>query len=204
MISIIVAVAENGVIGDNNRLLWHISEDLRRFKRITTGHPVVMGRKTWESLGRPLPGRENVVVTRRELSFDGARTVHSLDEAYALFPPEEEVFVIGGAQIYGGALPAADRFYLTRVHRAYALSGVGRRRVAARRERVVPLRRTVRVSLHVRDLRTEAVGRRAFFVKPDLFGLCRGEKWTKEINHFIKPSAEPNSVRALPKREMEE
>ena len=98
MISIIVAVAENGVIGDNNRLLWHISEDLRRFKRITTGHPVVMGRKTWESLGRPLPGRENVVVTRRELSFDGARTVHSLDEAYALFPPEEEVFVIGGAQ----------------------------------------------------------------------------------------------------------
>ena len=119
MISIIVAVAENGVIGDNNRLLWHISEDLRRFKRITTGHPVVMGRKTWESLGRPLPGRENVVVTRRELSFDGARTVHSLDEAYALFPPEEEVFVIGGAQIYGEALPAADRFYLTRVHRAY-------------------------------------------------------------------------------------
>ena len=83
MISIIVAVAENGVIGDNNRLLWHISEDLRRFKRITTGHPVVMGRKTWESLGRPLPGRENVVVTRRELSFDGAQTVHSLDEAYA-------------------------------------------------------------------------------------------------------------------------
>ena len=118
MISIIVAVAENGVIGDNNRLLWHISEDLRRFKRITTGHPVVMGRKTWESLGRPLPGRENVVVTRRELSFDGAQTVHSLDEAYALFPPEEEVFVIGGAQIYGEALSAADRFYLTRVHRA--------------------------------------------------------------------------------------
>ena len=68
-----------------------------------------MGRKTWESLGRPLPGRENVVVTRRELSFDGARTVHSLDEAYALFPPEEEVFVIGGAQIYGEALPYAPR-----------------------------------------------------------------------------------------------
>ena len=119
MISIIVAVAENGVIGDRNRLLWHIAEDLRRFKRITTGHPVVMGRKTWESLGRPLPGRENVVVTRQELSLDGARTVHSLDEAYALFPPEEEVFVIGGAQIYAAALPVADRFYLTRVHRAY-------------------------------------------------------------------------------------
>ncbi len=119
MISIIVAVAENGVIGDKNRLLWHISEDLRHFKRITTGHPVVMGRKTWESLGRPLPGRENVVVSRQELTLEGARTVHSLDEAYALFPPEEEVFVIGGAQIYGEALRAADRFYLTRVHRAY-------------------------------------------------------------------------------------
>lgn len=119
LISIIVAVAENGVIGDKNRLLWYIAEDLRRFKRITTGHPVVMGRKTWESLGRPLPGRENVVVTRQELSLDGARTVHSLAEAYALFPPEEEVFVIGGAQIYAEALPAADRFYLTRVQRAY-------------------------------------------------------------------------------------
>ena len=174
MISIIVAVAENGVIGDNNRLLWHISEDLRRFKRITTGHPVVMGRKTWESLGRPLPGRENVVVTRRERR---------------------------GAACGRPILPHARA---PRLRGRYTLSGVGRRRVAARRERVVPLRRTVRVSLHVRDLRTEAVGRRAFFVKPDLFGLCRGEKWTKEINHFIKPSAEPNSVRALPKREMEE
>ncbi len=119
MISIIVAVAENGVIGNQNRLLWHIAEDLRRFRHITTGHPVVMGRKTWESLGRPLPGRENVVVTRQELSLDGARTVHSLAEAYALFPPEEEVFIIGGAQIYAEALPVADRFYLTRVHRSY-------------------------------------------------------------------------------------
>lgn len=105
MISIIVAVAENGVIGNQNRLLWHIAEDLRRFRHITTGHPVVMGRKTWESLGRPLPGRENVVVTRQELSLDGARTVHSLAEAYSLFPPEEEVFIIGGAQIYAEALP---------------------------------------------------------------------------------------------------
>ncbi|MFR2004757.1 thymidylate synthase [Alistipes putredinis] len=119
MISIFVAVAENGIIGDNNRLLWHISEDLRRFKRITTGHPVVMGRKTWDSLDRPLPGRKNVVVTRRELSFDGAQTVHSLDEAYALFPPEEEVFVIGGAQIYGEALACGRPILLTRVHRAY-------------------------------------------------------------------------------------
>lgn len=120
MISVIAAVARGGVIGGENRLLWHISEDLRRFKAITSGHPVVMGRKTWESLGRPLPGRRNVVVTRQSSYRPaGAETVGSLAEAVALFPPEEEVFVIGGAQIYGEALPAADRFYLTRVHRAY-------------------------------------------------------------------------------------
>ncbi len=120
MVSIIVAVAENGVIGDKNTLLWHISEDLRNFKRVTSGHPVVMGRKTWESLGRPLPGRENVVVTRqKDLSIEGVRTVHSLEEAYALFPADEEIFVIGGAEIYAKALPDADRFYLTRVHHAY-------------------------------------------------------------------------------------
>ena len=119
MISLIVAVAENGVIGDRNALLWHISEDLRHFKAVTTGHPVVMGRKTWESLGRPLPNRTNVVITRQNIEIPGCTVVHSLEEAVALFPDDEEVFVIGGAQIYGEALPAADRFYLTRVHRAY-------------------------------------------------------------------------------------
>ena len=119
MISLIVAVAENGVIGDRNALLWHISEDLRHFKAVTTGHPVVMGRKTWESLGRPLPNRTNVVITRQNIEIPGCTVVHSLEEAVALFPADEEVFVIGGAQIYGEALPAADRFYLTRVHRAY-------------------------------------------------------------------------------------
>ncbi len=119
MISIIVAVAENGVIGDRNTLLWHISEDLRRFKRLTTGHPVVMGRKTCESLGRPLPNRRNVVITRSETEIAGCEVVHSLDEALALFPADEEVFVIGGAQIYAEALPIADRLYLTRVGHAY-------------------------------------------------------------------------------------
>jgi len=119
MISIIVAVAENGVIGDRNTLLWHISEDLRRFKTLTTGHPVVMGRKTCESLGRPLPNRRNVVITRSETQIAGCEVVHSLDEALTLFPADEEVFVIGGAQIYAEALPIADRFYLTRVHRDY-------------------------------------------------------------------------------------
>lgn len=119
MISIIVAVAENGVIGSNNSLLWHISEDLKHFKALTTGHPVVMGRKTFESLGRPLPNRTNVVITRQAAEFPGCKVVHSLEEAVALFPTEEEVFVIGGGQIYEQALPRADRFYLTRVFRAY-------------------------------------------------------------------------------------
>lgn len=120
MLSIIVAVAENGVIGDRNALIWHISEDLKNFKRITSGHPVVMGRKTFESLGRPLPGRTNVVVTRQpDLQIEGCTVVHSLQQAADLFPEEEEVFIIGGAQIYAQALPLADRFYLTRVGHSY-------------------------------------------------------------------------------------
>ena len=119
MVSVIVAVAENGIIGDKNTLLWHISEDLRNFKRVTSGHPVIMGRKTFDSLGRPLPNRTNVVVTRQNLEIEGCKVVHSLEEALSLFSPEEEVFVIGGAQIYAEALPLADRFYLTRVHHAY-------------------------------------------------------------------------------------
>ncbi len=119
MLSLIAAVAENGVIGDRNRLLWHISEDLRRFKALTTGHPVIMGRKTYESLGRPLPNRTNVIITRQPLEVAGCTVVHSLDETLALFPADEELFIIGGAQIYAAALPIADRFYLTRVGHAY-------------------------------------------------------------------------------------
>ncbi|MEG1673201.1 MAG: dihydrofolate reductase [Alistipes sp.] len=119
MISIIVAIAENGVIGDKNALLWHISEDLRHFKAITSGHPIVMGRKTWESLGRPLPNRTNVVITRQNLEIEGCRVVHSLAEAVALFAADEEVFIIGGAQIYAEALAVADKFYLTRVFHDY-------------------------------------------------------------------------------------
>lgn len=118
-VSVIVAVAENGVIGDKNSLLWHISEDLRNFKRVTSGHPVIMGRKTFESLGRPLPNRTNVVITRQNITIEGCEVAHSLDEALAMFPSDEELFVIGGAQIYAEALPRADRFYLTRVHHPY-------------------------------------------------------------------------------------
>ena len=119
MISIIVAVAENGVIGDKNSLLWHISEDLRNFKRITSGHPVIMGRKTFESLGRPLPNRTNVVISRTTTQIEGCTVVNSLEAAIALFPKEEEVFIIGGAQIYAIALDIADKFYLTRVGHSY-------------------------------------------------------------------------------------
>ena len=117
MISIIVAVARNGVIGDRNALLWHISEDMRHFRRVTSGHPVIMGRKTYESIGRPLPNRTNVVVTRGTADFEGCRRAGSLAEAVAMFPAGEEIFIIGGAQIYREALTVADRVYLTVVER---------------------------------------------------------------------------------------
>ena len=101
MISIIVAVAQNGIIGGDNSLLWHITEDLQRFKAITTGHPVVMGRKTFESLGRPLPKRRNVVITRQDdFTAEGVDVVHSLDEAAAFYGALEVVFIIGGGEIY--------------------------------------------------------------------------------------------------------
>lgn len=120
MISIIAAVARNGVIGGGNTLLWHISEDLQRFKRITSGHPVVMGRKTFESLGRPLPNRQNVVVTRRrDYAPEGVTVASSLEEALAMFPASEEVFVTGGGEIYAQALPLADKMYITTVMKDY-------------------------------------------------------------------------------------
>ena len=120
MINIIVAVAKNGVIGDKNSLLWHIREDMVHFRTLTSGHPVIMGRKTYDSIGRPLPKRTNVVITRdTELQIEGCTLAHSLEEAIALFDPEEEIFIIGGAQIYTQALPLAHRIYLTVVEREY-------------------------------------------------------------------------------------
>lgn len=119
MVSIIVAVAKNGTIGDKNALLWHISEDMRFFKRTTSGHPVIMGRKTYDSLGRPLPNRTNVVISRTAQHIEGCQVARSLEEAVAMFPAEEEVFIIGGAQIYALALEIADRIYLTRVEHEY-------------------------------------------------------------------------------------
>jgi len=116
-LSIIVAMANGGVIGRDGTLPWHISEDLRRFKRITMGSPIIMGRKTYDSIGRPLPGRKSIVITRQaDWHVDGVTSVGSLDAALAACKDCEEAFVIGGADIYRLALDRADRLYLTRVH----------------------------------------------------------------------------------------
>ena len=120
MVSIIVAVAQNGTIGDKISLLWHIKEDMRFFRTTTSGHAVIMGRKTFESLGsKPLPKRTNIVITRQDVEFEGALTAHSLQEAIRMAEGDEEVFIIGGAQIYAQALECADRLYLTLVERDY-------------------------------------------------------------------------------------
>lgn len=120
MISIIVAIAQNSTIGDKNALLWHIKEDMRFFRTTTSGHPVIMGRKTFESLGsKPLPKRKNIVITRSDVEFEGAFVAHSLEEAIAMADDDAEVFIMGGAQIYAQALDIADRMYITRVERDY-------------------------------------------------------------------------------------
>lgn len=119
ILSLIVAVAENGVIGRDGDLPWRIPGDMKFFKATTMGKPIVMGRKTWESLGRALPGRENIVITRSAgFEAPGASVVSDLDGALARVPDAEEVMVIGGAEIYALALPRAERVYLTRVHAA--------------------------------------------------------------------------------------
>lgn len=116
-VSLIVAVAANGVIGRAGGLPWRLSADLRRFKALTMGHHLVMGRRTWESIGRPLPGRTTIVVTRREdLPVVGALVARSPDDALRLAAGDDEVFVVGGAELYRALLDRADRIYLTRVH----------------------------------------------------------------------------------------
>ena len=116
-ISIIVAVANNGVIGKDNQLLWYIPEDLKRFKSITTGHPVIMGRKTWESLKiKPLPNRRNIVITHSTYIVPtGVYIAHSVEEALKLCDPAHENFVIGGETIYRAFLAVANTIYYTKV-----------------------------------------------------------------------------------------
>lgn len=123
--SMIVAMAKNGVIGRNNKLPWYLPEDLKYFKRVTLGKPVIMGRLTYESIGRPLPGRMNIVVTRnKDWQADGVVAVSSLQEAFvraeaqAVLDDVDELMIIGGAQLYNLAAPEVDRIYLTEVHAA--------------------------------------------------------------------------------------
>lgn len=122
-LSLIAAVARNGVIGRDNALLWRLPEDMQFFKQTTLGHPVIMGRKTWDSVPprfRPLPGRRNIVVTRNlQWRAEGAEVVNSLDAALALLQGTEHAFVIGGAQLYAAALPLADRLLLTEIDRDF-------------------------------------------------------------------------------------
>jgi dihydrofolate reductase len=116
-ITLIVAVADSGVIGRENTLPWHLPEDLKRFKRLTMGKPMVMGRKTFESIGKPLPGRQNIVVTRdANYHRDGVTVVHGLDAALRAAGDAPEIMVIGGAELFRLCLPAAGRIHLTRVH----------------------------------------------------------------------------------------
>lgn len=117
--SLIVAVARNGVIGAGNRLPWKLTADLQRFKRLTMGHHLVMGRKTYESIGRPLPGRTTVVITRGDFAAAGVKVARTLDEAYAIARGDDEPFVCGGGEIYALALPKIDRIYRTLIERDY-------------------------------------------------------------------------------------
>ncbi|KLT65585.1 dihydrofolate reductase [Pedobacter sp. BMA] len=121
LLCIAVATGENFEIGKNNQLLWHMPADLKFFKQTTTGHTVIMGRKTFDSVGRPLPNRRNIVITRdRQLKIDHVEVVNSLDEALELTADEEKsVFVVGGAEIYRQALPKTDILYLTTIHHTF-------------------------------------------------------------------------------------
>lgn len=121
-VSMIAAIDKNRGLGKHNKLLWHIPDDMKRFRRITTGHPVIMGRKTYDSIGKPLSNRLNIIVTRdSNFSVQGSVVVHTIEEAIALAKRSDpdEIFVIGGAQIYTLALPYADKLYLTLVDGIY-------------------------------------------------------------------------------------
>ena len=119
-VALIAAIAKNGVIGIDNRLPWKLPEDLRNFRALTVGHAVIMGRRTWESIGAPLRDRQNVVVTqRRDFRAPGCDTAASLEAALALVRLPEPAFVIGGEALYRAALPVADRLYLTEIGRDF-------------------------------------------------------------------------------------
>lgn len=117
MVIIIAAIAKNNALGKDNQLIWHLPADLKRFKSITSGQTVVMGRKTFESLGKALPNRKNVVITRnRNFKKEGVTVVNSLEEALAFSKEKENIYILGGAEIYSQALPIADLLDLTLIH----------------------------------------------------------------------------------------
>lgn len=118
MISLLWAMDENRAIGRNNQLPWHLPEDLKYFKRVTMGKPIAMGRKTYDSIGRPLPGRENIVITRRlGVTIEGCTVIHDVNDL--LQRNDEELFVIGGAEIFKEILPFADRLYVTEIREEF-------------------------------------------------------------------------------------
>ena len=120
MLSIIVAADEQNVIGKDNVLIWHLPDDLKFFKKLTSGHSIIMGRKTFESIGRPLPDRRNIIITRdRNFKPEGCNVLHSVEEAISHCANEDQAFIVGGEQIYRLAMPFADRVYLTRIHHSF-------------------------------------------------------------------------------------
>lgn len=119
IVSAIVAMAENNAIGKSNQLLWHMPNDLKHFKDITSGRTIIMGRKTFDSVGKPLPRRRNIVVTRQDITIPGCEVVRSIEDALALCKGEDEVFIGGGAEIYKLAMPLTDRIYLTIIHKVF-------------------------------------------------------------------------------------
>jgi dihydrofolate reductase len=117
LITMIAAAAENNALGKNNDLIWHISEDLKRFKRLTSGHAIIMGRKTFESMTKALPNRKNIVLTnKKDYHPEGATVVHTLEDALTLVKDDSQPFIIGGGEIYRLFMPYCDRIELTRVH----------------------------------------------------------------------------------------
>lgn len=119
-ISLIVAMASNRAIGLNNEMPWHLSADLKKFKKITMGSPILMGRKTFESIGRPLPGRQNIIISRnKDYQQPGCLVFKSIEEAIASCQQQDEIFIIGGATFYQAALPLADKLYLTEINKSF-------------------------------------------------------------------------------------
>ena len=118
-VSIIVAIGENHAIGKNNQLLWHMPNDLKHFKDTTSGRTIIMGRKTFDSVGKPLPRRRNIVVTRQDITIPGCEVVKSIEDGLALCKGEDEVFIGGGAEIYKLAMHLTNRIYLTIIHKSF-------------------------------------------------------------------------------------